>query len=639
MDSINFIIMKKLLNISLLCFIISYSSYLPNTNAQEIPGVLSQFQKDSEGNLYIMAGTGEKLIVSPDRNGYTFSQMRGNPIGTEKGIDLDFQRKTLNGMIYYGLINYNDSKYPMPVYRSSPARIISGKASVDFNQLRGIFDMTGWQESGKGTIGYRVIDKVGNIIYDGKVSFNGTGPFKVVNSIISGPFVHLSDHESKIISFETSEKSICEVEVDGIVFKDKKADFRHEIKISGLKSDTRYAYKVRYGELEQNYSFNTSPVPGTRKKFLFGYSSDSRGGSGWGERNLYGANAYIIKKIMAVGARHEIAFMQFTGDLIGGYGTNRDNMLLQYHNWKNAVAPFGHHFPVIPGMGNHEAYNIVLEDSAKIYKIAIDKFPYKTESAEALFASVVVNPHNGPQSEDGSKYDPNPKNIDFPSYDENVFHYTYDNVAIINLNSNYWYTPSIGSVAVIGGNIHGYVMDNQLKWFRKTLKMYESNKNIDHIFVTIHTPFFPNGGHVHDDMWYNGDNSYRPWIAGQKVDKGIIERRDQLLNLAINQSNKVVAFLTGDEHNYCKTEIGPETIIYPEGYKGKKTKLKRKVYQINNGAAGAPYYAQQETPWTPFTSGFTTQNAVCLFTVEGGKVTMVVINPDTLEEIDQLVLR
>ena len=100
-----------------------------------------------------------------------------------------------------------------------------------------------------------------------------------------------------------------------------------------------------------------------------------------------------------------------------------------------------------------------------------------------------------------------------------------------------------------------------------------------------------------------------------------------------------MALLTGDEHNYCKTVVGPETEIYPENYEGEKLSLQRTVYQINNGAAGAPYYAQETTPWTPFTSGFTTQNAVCLFTVEGEKIDMVVINPDTLEEIDRLRLR
>jgi len=140
-------------------------------------------------------------------------------------------------------------------------------------------------------------------------------------------------------------------------------------------------------------------------------------------------------------------------------------------------------------------------------------------------------------------------------------------------------------------------------------------------------------------MWYDGNNDIRPWIAGKPAAKGIIERRDQLLDLAVNKSKKVVALLTGDEHNYCKTELGPETVIYPEGYKGKKIKLSRTIYQINNGAAGAPYYAQAEVPWTPFTTGFSTQNALCLFYVDGKHLKMQVLNPDTLEEIDRLEIK
>jgi hypothetical protein len=334
-----------------------------------------------------------------------------------------------------------------------------------------------------------------------------------------------------------------------------------------------------------------------------------------------------------------VAFSQFTGDMISGYRTNMDVMRLEYNNWMNAVGPFAHYFPVIMGMGNHESLGHVFLDSTLGVRIFIDRFPYENESSEALFAEVVVNPHNGPDSEDGSLYDPTPGQRDFPSYDENVFYYTYDNVAMISLNSDYWYTPTLEAIPIIGGNNHGYIMDNQLNWLRKTVRKLEKDDNIDHIFVTIHTPFFPNGGHVHDDMWYHGDNTPRPWINGNPVEKGIIERRDQILDLLINKSEKTAALLTGDEHNYCKTLIGPDTKIYLDEYEGKKLKISRPIYQINNGAAGAPYYAQETTPWTPFTSGFTTQNAVCIFTIEGEKVEMVVINPDTLEEIDHLKIR
>ena len=181
-------------------------------------------------------------------------------------------------------------------------------------------------------------------------------------------------------------------------------------------------------------------------------------------------------------------------------------------------------------------------------------------------------------------------------------------------------------------------MDNQLDWLEKTMKKLEGDDKIDHIFVTLHTPMFPNGGHVQDDMWYGGNNDYRPVVAGKRMPTGIIERRDQLLQIVVNDSKKTRAILTGDEHNYCKTEIGPETNRYPEVYLPPKIELTRTIYQINNGAAGAPYYAQEKTPWTPFTSGFTTQNAIVFFHIDGQSVEMEVLNPDTLEKVDELKL-
>jgi len=61
--------------------------------------------------------------------------------------------------------------------------------------------------------------------------------------------------------------------------------------------------------------------------------------------------------------------------------------------------------------------------------------------------------------------------------------------------------------------------------------------------------------------------------------------------------------------------------------------------QINNGAAGAPYYAQEKLPWSANCSGFTTQNALVLITVNGNHVTAVVKNPDTLEEVDKFTIK
>lgn len=625
--------MKFKLRITTLIIVLFYLSI-----SAQIPKVHSNFHLDNKGRLYIQIDS-TRIYESPPDSTLNLNRFREGTTGTNSGIGFNFG-KGFNGHLHYGFIHFNVSKYPMPVFFKHISTIDDGITQIDIiKNLSNTHDMIGWGKSGKGTLGYRVINDKGLIVYDGMVSFKGKGPFEIDDTIISGPFINLVTDNSAVISFETNNKIIAEVVVNGEKFYSSGKTTRHEIKVTGLRQNTAYPYAVIYGDNQQDYSFNTSPKPGSRTSFSFSYASDSRSGQGGGERNFFGTNFYTMRKIMALNSSKNVAFMQFSGDMINGYKSDRGPMDLQYANWKKSIEPYAHYFPVYVSMGNHEAFTRHFNNGSR-WGISVDRFPYETESSEKVFADNFVHPHNGPLSEDGSKYDPDPDRIDFPSYDENVFYYTYDNVAVIVMNSDYWYAPSTKLIPHISGGLHGYIMDNQIEWFKTIVQKFEDDQNIDHIFITEHTPFFPNGGHKGDDMWYDGNNKIRPYIAGKPVEFGIIERRDQLLDIIVNNSKKVVAILTGDEHNYCRLEIGPETEIYPENYpENKKIKLTRTIWQINNGAAGAPYYAQQELPWSPFLKGFTTQNALVFFNIEGNKIDMEVYNPETLEKFDTLDLR
>lgn len=603
-----------------------------------VPVVHSKMERKG-GKLQINAG--ERIFIEKNtETPLSLKNMRGNPSGNADGIALDFKDPTLSGRVFYGLLPYHDSKHPMPIYRGL-VDIIEGKAELVLaKNFEGRYDMIDWVNKGYGTLGYRVITSEGETMYDGIIGFKkGKGPFEVDASIIEGPFVNRHSPNGVTISYETLEKENTYVEVNGKKFEDEKSSTHHEIVVSGLEPDTEYEYKVFYGSMNQSYTFKTAPLPGTRTPFTFAYASDSRSGNGGGERDIFGANSYIMKKIMALAKMKGISFMQFSGDLINGYLSDEGMMNLQYANWKRAIEPFAHYFPVYVSMGNHEAFVREFVEEGKARGIMVDRFPYETESAEAVFSRHFVLPQNGPASEDGASYDPNDDKIDFPSYDENVFYYTHDNVAVIVLNSDYWYAPTTPAIRLMSGGMHGYLMDQQIKWLEQTLSDLESNANIDHVFVTQHTPAFPNGGHTGDDMWYKGNNQMRPFVAGKPLEKGIIERRDEYLDLLINKSSKVIAILTGDEHNYARTELSDKTQIYLPDYLGEKITFSRKIYQINNGAAGAPYYAQEQTPWTPMVSGFTTQHALVFFHINGKSIEMEVLNPDTLEPVDKLTLR
>ena len=603
----------------------------------EVPAIYTNIESANDGLVFNNGKLKLKERQSLDEF-FVLDNLRGNPKGNKEGFLFDFNNEAFNGELFIGLVNYKDYKFPHPVYFKRSSKIEKGIAKVEMTKLSGRYDMSGWEKDKRGHLAYRVTNEKGKILYDGLISFEKTDKFVVIPTIVEGPILSSMTEKSVVVRYVTSTNILTEVHVNKAVFKDEKATKVHEIEITDLQPNTNYIYQLHCSGNTFGYNFTTAPKKGTRSDFTFAYVSDAREGAGGGERNIYGVNAYVLKKAMALSLQQKAVFMQFSGDLINGYSNSKKKMEFEYANFKKVISPFASYMPFNVSIGNHEVVGqqFPTKDS---YGISLDGFPFETESMEAVFASQFANPTNGPESEDGKKYDPNPNKIDFPSYKENVYFYSYDNVAVIVLNSEYLYTPSLQSYPETSGGLHGYLMDTQLDWLDNTISDFESNKNIDHIFVTQHTPIFPNGGHTHDAMWYGGDNAYRTIIAGKELEKGVIEQRDRYLDIIVNKSTKVRAVLTGDEHNYCKTEITDKMKRYPENWDKETVKLNRNIYQINNGACGAPYYAQDLTmPWSDYTSGFSTQNALVLFDVKGNDVKVRILNPDTLEEIESYSL-
>jgi hypothetical protein len=621
--------MKKLIFILGVC--IFWSMEL---TGQGVPDVYSNIIMDSNGQIYF-EHNGEKIPAVKEDPPYTFSQLSKEPIGTETGLRFDFEDKDFNGTIYYGLIKLEGIRYPQPVFYKRYAAIKEGKASINIlKNLSGKYDFIDWEETGKVRMGYRILNEKGEMLYDGKVNLLGKGPFTTDIAITEGPFINRLHPDRATLSFTTNRPVAASILVNHKAYREIDPGTQHEIEINGLTPNTLYTYDISYGKWMESYEFKTAPPKGSRDKFTFAYTSDSREGRGGGERALYGTNAYMMKKMMALASYKDAAFFQFTGDLINGYRISPDQEQLEYSNWKSAVSKYWRYRPIYVGMGNHEALMMGFED-----RISVDRFPFEKESAEALFSANFVLPLNGPESEDGAWYDPNPDRMDFPSYKENVYYYTYGNVAMVVMNSNYWYAPSSNMIPAHSGNLHGYIMDQQLAWLEETINKLEADDDIDHIFVTMHTPAFPNGGHAKDDMWYHGDNSFRAYVNGEPLKEGIIERRDALLDIVINKSKKCVALFHGDEHNYSRLLINDKTPIYPEDWKKDKLKISRPFWQITNGAAGAPYYSQEVLPWSDFVDIFSTLNALMLLHVDGEIIDLEVINPDTLEEIEKVRLR
>ncbi len=636
--------MKKFTFI-ILSFALGFSALGQSGKNVSIPKILTNITHDDNGALlYTSPKTDAKAFLIKSTNFYTSDSILINPVGTPEGISFDFGKKDFWGIIYYGMYPRHASKFPQPVFFKRSAKIIEGKADINLKNMGGKYDIADYESTGKLKLGYRIVNNKGNIIYDGKIIIKGKGPFTVDLSITEGPFVNKVTGTDAVIWFNTNKPCSPSVEVNGMTFKapskmmNMMGDIHHEIRVHHLKPGTKYKYTVHYGDNRESYSFKTNPEKGSRKPFVFAFTSDSRQGNGGGERNIYGTNAYIMKKMAALALSKGAAFFQFTGDMINGYSINVGEARLEYKNWKRNLEPFWHYIPFYVAPGNHEVTVTSFDDGSK-YGLSVDKFPYNVNSGERIFADEFVNFENGPVSEDGSRYDPDKKNKDFPPYSETAYYYVYGNTAMVVLHSNYLYTPSTYNIPEIGGNVHGYIMDNQLAWLDKTLATLNKDSDIDNIFVTIHTPAFPNGGHSGDDMWYGGNNNIRPYIAGKPVKKGIIERRDEFLNIIVNKNPKVVALLTGDEHNYCRMKLTDKTPRYPENWNHKKLHLTRPLWQITNGSSGAPYYGQEKLIWSSSVEKFSTQYALMLFSVEGTKIKLSVFNPDTMEKIEEVYLK
>jgi hypothetical protein len=588
------------------------------------------FTKDSEKlKLFTVEQENKK------RDKWALSQFDEVEKGTKDGIDFNF-KKDFDGTLIYGLYGNEPMEYPFAVYFKKHEKIENGKASINIRkQLSGKYDLANWEQLKKGRLAYRILDKMNNVILNKSISFTVGDVFKIVPDIAWGPFLSAQTENSITISFATNLSCSPVVTVNKIRY-DLKEGKQHEITITNLTNGTSYDYSIKMGDNEFHSKLSTALKSGSQEKFTFAFASDSRGGTLKGVTNTKGHNADILKKLAALAVFKNIKFWQFTGDMVDGYKIDRDELELEYTNWLTSISPFMHSTPLNVGMGNHEILMNTFGDPKKY--MSVDGFPYDKRSGESVFASFFANPNNGPEGEDGAKFDPNKDAQDFPSYSDNVYSYVYGNVAMIVMNSNYWYTPNHKLIPEIGGNPHGYVMDNQLKWMEERVAMYEKDANIQHIFVTIHTPAFPNGGHSNNDMWYKGNNEIRPWIAGKAVEKGILERRDEMLDILVNKSKKFRVLLTGDEHNYSRLVVDKNTEMYPSDWKGKKLKLSRPFVQIVDGAAGAPYYAQEDLPWTPSLKKFSSQYALVLFNIEGKKIEIEVINPNTLETIEKVDL-
>jgi len=616
------------------------------------------------------------------RNLLTFKQIR-NVTGAAKdgsGLLLDLEDESLFGSIYSG-------PYPFEA-RESDYDIMRFRLKSSLNKGRGIIKCTDFMHKANinandwprpnMTVAYRLElykrnpdDSIRTLgFYDSVVSFkevplpNARGKkrfsLRKTVTVIEGPFVNLihSDNPRQAqVSWQTDEPCTGTVRLlpgDGTqkirtmgaqpgtqVAGPEQAIYQYEASLSGLDPDTQYTYNILC-ETEDGdrtaagpYTFRTAPRPG-EGRVVFAFASDSREGVGGGEEASMGHNAKVLKTIAQDAYRRGAQFFIFGGDLVNGYTTATDDFRLQMRGWKQSLAGFWRSCPVYPVMGNHETLLKVIDG------ISFDQWPYATESAEAIFAENFWNPLNGPEASDQRR----------PSYKENVYSFQYGPVLCIGYNNNYWWTTN-DQCKRVGGCPEGYLLDDQLQWIEAELKRAEKESTIRTILLYAQEPVYPCGGHINDCMWWGGNNTLRAhtYTNGRLVSEqaGMIQVRNRFWS-ALAQSTKVAAVLSGDEHEYHRMLVDNTTPVgvmavddtngnnkLDDGNISPNPDFKHPVWHITAGTAGAPYYAQEETPWKPIF--FSSQAGYCLFEAEQDRlsVTFYTVTGQKLDHVENLM--
>ncbi len=588
--------------------------------------------------------------------------------GSSAILEFDTVYPTARVRVYYGTTLVEED-LGLPRYRRAAVeRFPEGETTsahhsvkIDVARLEAPILDAGLIEDGGGNVEYRVeiFDPSSSEVhlYESRFRYKregdpATGEYSPGVALVEGPVLDLVSHESAVISWGTDSPTSGSVIMGDKEFIAGDISSHHEVKVTGLSPGVAYGYRVKYtptGDLSRECVFRTAPAPGSRSGFKFGFIADSRSGVGGGERSLNGVNVRDLSGFLTALYRRGADLICFGGDLIDGYTTSMNDFELQLRAWKMTTQPVACRIPVYEAMGNHEQvgdyFKIPDPTNEDSYLIAFTDRG-GDESAEASFEREFVNPV-------GSAYGSPPPAPERrfqgagglevgPTYAENVYSFNYDNVHFVAANTNYWFTGLITSrsklnmseeeannfaLAELGGNREGYIRANQLSWLDADLGAAQDDPNIDWIFVFLHEPPFPNGGHVEDAMYW-----------GQEVDGvsvgynnpdaplgDVVDMRDRFWT-TLNKYDKVLVVLAGDEHNYSRTLIDS---AFDPGYR-------LPLWQMTSGGCGAPYYGMDSSvPWTGGVRSFSRSKHCCLFTVEEYKVRLEVYS-DSGELLDSV---
>ena len=156
----------------------------------QIPKVYANVYVDSVGKLYVQKD-GNRIYEKPTAPKLLLQQAIAKISADKNGLALDFKKENFSGLLYAGFIPYGDSKHPIPVYIRNEYMVKNGKSFISIkNDFKGNRDFVKWNDGKPFTIGYRLVDDKGVLMYDGKISLAyKDSAFVKLPTVIEGPFV------------------------------------------------------------------------------------------------------------------------------------------------------------------------------------------------------------------------------------------------------------------------------------------------------------------------------------------------------------------------------------------------------------------------------------------------------------------
>jgi len=434
--------------------------------------------------------------------------------------------------------------------------------------------------------------------WEGRTAFEHTADgFVQAPAVVLGPTVDLLTTTSAVVRFDTDAPTVGAVALAGQVpvAAPGPPSTHHEVALDGLQPGHTWLYRVAASDgahttLTPMASFRTRRLDAPVVVAILG-DSEADGGP----ESAAGIDASALWDLAVRGTRDGAEALFFVGDRADGPVSRGDLYDLRLAAWLHILDPVHRGLPIYVGLGGHDA----LVDGTSGPLLALGRTG--PDSAEAHLARAVVNPPGAPAPEaEGA-----------PPYDEAVWSWDVGDVHFVMLDTDYWWSAPAGDPRLKGrGNRPGMLMDHQLAWLGADLAKARKAGAV-HIVVLGGEPAFPVAGA--QGMWWGGD---QPEVNAMRT------RFWKLL-----AHYHVLAYVSGGEHAYSRTLIGPETVPGVDG----------SVWSIvTGGAATARATRQPPAAWAGQVRAFSDRPHLTEWTFDADRATLRVVDRwgGLVEEVD-----